>query len=192
MAITLHPPKNPARFRITRTWKGRSFQWYVAIKGNVEKARKQAEVLDEQLAQRQRAYLLRCELEGLHVMHPDGRIIGLQYQQRIRAGRKPTNAFKIRVVVDGRSPIFKTFEVNSRRTFDEAFELSVNFIAHERRVEKNSSTYLKMLNAKTAYLQMNHKSEKDDTKGEFEELFEIFAQEVQQFEQKQNYRVIRG
>lgn len=88
MAVTLHPPTNPRRFRVTRTWKGKEIQRYVEIGNDLEKARRQAELLDEQLAQRQRAYQHRRQLEGLHVLHPNGRIIGLLRQQRAREGRK--------------------------------------------------------------------------------------------------------
>lgn len=71
MAITLHPPENPQRFRITRTWKGNEYQVFVPFGKDINKARKEAELLDEKLAQRQRAYRLRRELDGLHVLRPN-------------------------------------------------------------------------------------------------------------------------
>lgn len=196
MAITLHPPENPRRFRITRTWKRMKFQRYVAIGKNMEKAREQAELLDEQLAQRQRAYQHRRELEGLHVLHPDGRIIGLLRQQRIREDRKPADAFKIRLSISGHPPVIKDFEINTKRSFDEAFLSSVQFIADLRKIERDSTLYKKMLSAKTLYeellpLNTRKHSPKKATSDE-DELFLLLSEEAARFDKQRRGKVIRG
>jgi len=206
MGVTLHPPANPKRFRISRTWKNKAYQLYVPIAGNVDKARKIAEELDESLAQRQRAYLLRLQTEGLHVMHPDGRIIGLQRQTRFREGRKPSDSMKIRLVKEeGDKPVFKAFSVD-HHGFDKAFQLSVDFIAEFREVEQGSDLYKKMLGSKTIYAVMvpELKPEKEskaakesDSKNaeglaEHAELWAVLEDEVKAFQERRNVKIIRG
>ncbi len=196
MGVTLHPPANPKRFRISRTWKNQAYQLYVPIAGNVDKARKIAEELDDSLAQRQRAYLLRLEVEGLHVMHPDGRIIGLQRQTRFREGRKPSDSMKIRLVKqEGDKPVFKAFSVD-HHGFEKAFELSVDFIAEFRGVERDSELYRKMLSAKSVYAHMNAVSQPEQEKAgktaEHEELWAALEDEARAFQEKRNIQLIRG
>lgn len=193
MAITLHPPQNPCRFRVTRTWKGREYQYYIPIGKNLEKARKDAERLDESLAQRQRAYLLWRQLEGLHVLHPDGRIIGLWRQQRLREGRKPTDAFKIRLAIDGQGQVFKDFEINTRRSYDAAFLASVDFIADLRNVARDSALYQRMLAAKSLYADAPpHLPPPSSHRESEDELFRLLAEEAARFDRRRNRKVIKG
>lgn len=194
MGVTLHPPGNPKRLRISRTWKNQAFQVYVPIGGNLEKARSIAEELDEKLAQRQRAYQLRLELEGLHIMHPDGRIIGLQRQTRIREGRKPADSLKIRMVKEGEKPIFKAYSVDLHG-FDKAFQMSVDYIADQKNVERDSSVYKKMLAAKTIYAAMVPSVKAEATEQgeeEHDDLRLMLEQEVRAFQDKRQVRIIRG
>lgn len=196
MGVTLHPPANPKRFRISRTWKNQAYQLYVPIAGNVEKARKIAEELDDSLAARQRAYMLRLETEGLHVMHPDGRIIGLQRQTRYREGRKPSDSMKIRLVKnEGDKPVFKAYSVD-HHGFDKAFQLSVDFIADFRGVERDSELYRKMLAAKSVYATMSpakpHDNEPAGKTVEHDELWAALEDEARAFQEKRNIQLIRG
>lgn len=193
MGITLHPPENPQRFRVTRTWKKMAFQAYVPIGRDLAKAQKEAQLLDAKLAERQRAYLLRKEVEGLHVMHPNGKIVGLLRQQRHRQGRHIIDAFRIRLVVDGKGTVNKEFEINSRRTVDEAFIQSVDFIAQLREVEKNSSLYRRMLASKPLYTNITS-TPPVPPKGDLSdnELFHILAAEVERFQKNRRNKIIRG
>lgn len=193
MGITLHPPTDPQRFRITRRWRNQEFQAYVPIGKSIEKARKQAQLLDARLAERQRAYLLRMELEGLHVLHPNGRIIGLLRQRRYRADRKPSDTFKIRLVLDGQGTVFKDYEIYAKRTFHEAFMLAVNFIAEAKNVEAGCELYEKMVAAKPLYEIENHSLENGTQRdNSCDDLFHILAAEVIAFQQRQGRRLIRG
>lgn len=196
MGVTLHPPANPKRFRISRTWKNQAYQLYVPIAGNVDKARKIAEELDDSLAQRQRAYMLRLETEGLHVMHPDGRIIGLQRQTRYREGRKPSDSMKIRLVKqEGDKPVFKAYSVD-HHGFDKAFQLSVDFIADFREVERDSDLYKKMQAAKPVYATISAsdtpEKEKHEKTAEHDELWAALEDEAKAFQVKRNIQLIRG
>lgn len=196
MGVTLHPPANPKRFRVSRTWKNQAYQLYVPISGNIEKARKVAEELDDSLAQRQRAYLLRLETEGLHVMHPDGRIIGLQRQTRYREGRKPSNSMKIRLVKqEGEKPVFKAFSVDFHG-FEKAFQLSIDYIADFREVDRGSDLYKKMLASQPIYAAMvpENKPELQEKEPatDHSELWAILEEEVKSFQERRNVRIIRG
>mgnify|MGYP000909674928 CR=1 FL=1 len=196
MGVTLHPPANPKRFRISRTWKNQAYQLYVPISGNVEKARRIAEELDESLASRQRAYILRLQTEGLHVMHPDGRIIGLQRQTRFREGRKPSDSMKIRLVKEeGQKPVFKAFSVD-HHGFDKAFQMAVDFIAEFREVEQGSDLYKRMLSAKPVYAEMvpenKQPSKPAEANPDHAALWAMLEDEVKAFQERRNVRVIRG
>lgn len=194
MAVTEHPPACPVRFRVTRSWKNRKFQSYVPFGKDKEKARLLAQQLDLALAERQRAYLLRREIEGLHVLHPDGRIIGLQRQQQSRSdGRAPSDTFKIRIVVDGQPPVFKTVEICSIRTFDQAFEVAVSFIAETRGIDKNDRLFQRMLDAKACY---QNAPERQSTQSRADSndqgLFEALQLEVANFQKRIGKNVLRG
>lgn len=195
MAVTLHPPDHPKRFRITRTWKGVEYQTFVPFGKDINKARKIADDLDASLAQRQRAYQLRREIEGLNVLRPDGGIIGLQHNRMKRSDRKPFERFHCRIEKGGKIT-FKDFVINASRSFDEAFRLAVEFIAERRGVVKNSALFKRMLAAKSFYEKMNSSplNERSSCRNSSDEteLFRQLSQEVACFEQKRNRRVIKG
>lgn len=125
MAVTLYPPSGPYCFRICRTWNGNAIQRYVPFGKDMEKARKEADKIDASLAQRQRAYRMRRDIEGLDVVNADtGLMVGVQFRYRVyRDGRPyaPMPMFHARIQVGGNPKVFKTYEVNSKRSFDEAF-----------------------------------------------------------------------
>lgn len=196
MGVTLHPPANPKRFRVSRTWKNQAYQLYVPIGSNLEKARKIAEELDESLAQRQRAYLLRLQTEGLHVLHEDGRIIGLQRQVRFREGRKPSDSMKIRLVKsEGEKPVFKAFSVD-HHGFEKAFQMSVDFIAEFRSVEKGCSLYKRMLQAQTLYANTTQENrverKKPSEPTDVAALWAMLENEVKAFQERRSVHLIRG
>lgn len=194
MAVTLHPPENPKRFRITRTWKGVEYQTFVPFGKDKNKARKRADELDQSLAQRQRAYQLRREIEGLNVLRPDGGIIGLHHHRIKRSDRKPFERFHCRIEKDGKIT-FKDFVINSTRSFDDAFRLAAEFIAEMRGVEKGGSLFQRMLGSKAHY-QKNDSGLNDGQSlrqsNEDEELYFLLSQEVASFVQKRRQRVISG
>lgn len=194
MAVTLHPPGNPKRFRITRTWKGVENQKFVSFGKDKRKARRLADELDESLAQRQRAYQLRREIEGLNVLRPDGGIIGLQHHRIQRSDRKPFERFHCRIEKGGKVT-FKDFVINATRPFDDAFRLAVEFIAEMRGVEKNSGLFQRMLDTMPHYEKVDAAStgrKKLPQSSEEEELYFLLSQEAASFEQKRKRRVISG
>lgn len=194
MAVTLHPPENPKRFRVTRTWKGVEYQTFVPFGKDLNKSRKVADELDQSLAQRQRAYQLRREIEGLHVLRPDGGIIGLQHHKIKRCDRKPFERFHCRLEKNGKIT-FKDFVINASRPFDYAFRLAVEFIAEMRGVEKNSALFQRMLAAKPYYekIDTSLSERRELSQPAFDdELYRQLAQEVACFEQKRKLRVISG
>lgn len=194
MAVTLHPPDNPKRFRITRTWKGVEYQTFVPFGKDINKARKLASELDESLAQRQRAYQLRREIEGLNVLRPGGGIIGLQHHRIQRGDRKPFERFHCRLEKDGKIT-FKDFVINASRSFDEAFRLAVEFIAEMRGVDKASAIFQRMLDSKSHYEKIDPRLGDIKTLSQpFEEddLYRHLSQEVACFEQKRKRRIISG
>lgn len=194
MAITLHPPENPKRFRITRTWKGREHQRFVPFGKDINKARKLAEELDASLAQRQRAYQLLREMDGLTVLRAGGGIIGVQHERIRRSDRKPFERFHCKFEQNG-EVIFKDFTINSTRSFDDAFRLAVEFIADKRGVDKDSALFQRMMDSKPHYQKSHsflHKPNAPTRDPEVNAWAHRLSQEVACFERKQNNRVISG
>lgn len=194
MAVTLHPPGNPKRFRITRTWKGVEYQTFVPFGKNINKARKLADELDESFAKRQRAYQLRREIEGMNVLRPGGGIIGLQHHRIQRSDRKPFERFHCRIEKGGKIT-FKDFVINAKRPFDDAFRLAVEFISEMRGVEKNSAIFQRMLDTKPHYEKTDSSLTGEKTHpqaSEEEDLYLLLSQEAARFEQNRKRRVISG
>lgn len=194
MAVTLHPPDNPKRFRITRTWKGTEHQRFVPIGKDINKARKLAEELDASLAQRQRAYHLRREMEGLNVLRPGGGIIGVQHEIIRRSDRKPFARFHCKFEQNG-EVIFKDFVINATRSFDEAFQLAVEFIADKRGVDKDSAVFQRMMDSKSHYQKLGlllHDQKALAQASDDDAWVRKLSQEVACFQRKRNNRIISG
>jgi len=194
MAITLHPPENPKRFRVTRTWKGLEHQRFVPFGKDINKAWKLAEELDASLAQRQRAYQLLREMDGLTVLRAGGGIIGVQHETIRRSDRKPFERFHCKFEQNG-VVIFKDFVINSKRSFDDAFRMAVEFIAAMRSVDKSSPLFQQMMASKPHYqklsLPLNDPKVLARESEEDEWVYRL-SQEVACFEQKRKRRVISG
>lgn len=167
---------------------------FVPFGKDINKARKEAELLDEKLAQRQRAYRLHRELDGLHVLRPNGGIIGLQHNRMQRSDRKPFERFHCRVEQNGKIT-FKDFIINRSRTFDEAFQMAVEFIAEKRDVDKNSIIFKRMLAEKVFYekAKSSYSNQKESClNSEEKELFRHLSQEAANFELNRNRHVVKG
>ena len=111
----------------------------------------EAQRKDLELAQRQRAHLMRKDLSIERLLHSDGKIVGLKERIRHRKGRKPAHVFEIRVNAEGLSkPKFRTISID-RHGFDRAFELSVDIICKERGLDKHSPLRKLMLESLYTY-----------------------------------------
>lgn len=78
MAIYAHEWNGCQYLRVVRTWDGQQYQRYIPIDPKKpEKSRKEAEVEDESLRQRQRAFFMRDVYRASYHVREDGRIKGV-------------------------------------------------------------------------------------------------------------------
>lgn len=145
--------------RVYRAWNSKEHQIYYPLKKDGRYLEEdellalleEAQRKDLELAQRQRAHLMRKDLSIERLLHTDGKIVGLKERIRHRKGRKPAHVFEIRVNAEGLSkPKFRTISID-RHGFDRAFELSVDIICKERGLDKHSPLRKLMLESLYTY-----------------------------------------
>lgn len=138
---------NDKYVRVTRAWNKEETQIYVPIKKSLKAAIKEAEQIDRNLAERQKAFLLRQEMTGDRFFHEDGTIVGLRIVTRHRDGRKPSNEITLRVKVPEREkPFFSNVSID-KHGFDQAFKLAVDKICEWNELDSRSPIRERMLEA---------------------------------------------
>ncbi len=138
---------NDKYVRVTRAWDKEETQIYVPIKKSLKAAIKEAEKIDRELEDRQKAYLLRQELSGERYFHEDGTIVGLRIVTRHREGRKPSNEITLRIKVpDREKPFFSNVSID-KHGFDQAFKLAVDKICEWNKLDGRSGIRARMLDA---------------------------------------------
>ena len=108
MAIYEHHFNELPYYRIFRAWGGTEYQEYVRIKRSKKAAYKKAEIIDERLSKRQRAYILQMALTPEFHIHKNGKVRGLRRITVKRAGREDTEVFELRINVPWTANINRT------------------------------------------------------------------------------------
>lgn len=138
---------NDKYVRVTRAWNKEETQIYVPIKKTLKAAIKEAERIDRELEERQKAFLLRQELTGERYFHEDGTIVGLRIVTRHREGRKPSNEITLRIKVpDREKPFFSNVSID-KHGFDQAFKLAVDKVCEWNNLDGRSVIRQRMLEA---------------------------------------------
>ncbi|CBL44114.1 hypothetical protein HDN1F_05310 [gamma proteobacterium HdN1] len=136
---------NDKYVRVTRAWNKEETQIYVPIKKSLKAALKEAEKIDRQLLEQQKAYLQEQELSGDRYFHEDGTIVGLRVVTRHRDGRRPSNEITLRIKVPNRNkPFFSNVSID-KHGFEQAFTLAVEKICEWNKLDKSSPVRVKML-----------------------------------------------
>lgn len=138
---------NDKYVRVTRAWDKEETQIYVPIKKSLKAAIKEAEKIDRELEEKQKAFLQKQEQSGERYFHEDGTIVGLRIVTRHREGRKPSNEITLRIKVPGREkPFFSNVSID-KHGFDQAFKLAVDKICEWNKIDGRSAIRNRMLDA---------------------------------------------
>ncbi len=138
---------NDKYVRVTRAWDKEETQIYVPIKKSLKAAIKEAEKIDRELGEKQKAFLQKQEQSGDRYFHEDGTIVGLRIVTRHREGRKPSNEITLRIKVPGREkPFFSNVSID-KHGFDQAFKLAVDKISEWNKLDGRSAIRNRMLDA---------------------------------------------
>lgn len=146
MTIMLHPNKeNPERFRV---WdKEMKVQAYYAL---TKEGRKKAEEHQAMLDAAKKAKALRENLPSVKLFHEDGRVKGLKRVYRQRKGRSNYECLSLQVTVGPKQQ--KSTEILlSRRSFDEAYALAIQWLLDAHKLTSNYEIRTKFKQARRFY-----------------------------------------
>ena len=150
MSISILKCGKASYYKISRKWNGKNYQRYVRI-DNKKKALKEAQHIEQQLAQRQTAYNEMCKINGKAYLTDNGKILGLRRKTVKRKNRHPVDVFELRIKAFGSTkPVMTTISI-SKYGFDEAFRMAIDKICALHHISKESTAYKVILAAKPLY-----------------------------------------
>ena len=151
MAIYNHKYGNLPYYRVFRAWGGTEYQEYIRIKRSKEVAYAKAKVIDERLAQRQKAYYTAQAYTKEFHLRPDGRIRGVRRIIVKRKGRNPTEVFELRINIPWEDEIRRTTISVDVHGFEKAFKMAVDRVSEWYGLASNSDARKAMKASIEAY-----------------------------------------
>ena len=153
MAIYDHKYGDLPYFRVFRAWGGTEYQEYVRIKRSRKAAYAKAKVIDDKLAQRQKAYYTAQAYTKEFHMRPDGRIRGVRRIIVKRKGRNPTEVFELRINIPWEDEIRRTTISIDVHGLENAFKMAVDKVGEWYGLAYDSEARIAMQDSKAIYLE---------------------------------------
>lgn len=179
-------------WRVYRAWGGKEYQRYIRWGKDKDAALEEAKKIDENLAQRQRAYFYRQALDVGYHIDDNGLIRGVRRQIVKRSERPSQDVIRLRVKVPWEERIRHNTVSVDHHGVRRAHELAIDKYCEWYGFDERSEIRKALLGTYDAYLNIDNVKNAAPRESESDLDIDQLQQDIERFNKQRKKKVISG